>query len=236
MPETSSAVFPLPGNVGSLYTISAAEWAAINQQAAAVVSAQVIAEIVSSVIPNYPALLQVSSLWQTQTRAGLVAQAALVGIFAADVPPTLKQIQQATAGLADTAVLTPNQQFLWRLNFQALADHANTVLQSVTALAPSLSSFVAQSQQADTVLQRLSSQLPPDWQSIAGPLGLLTSGLAVLQGGWSTIAAQLQALSSGQVVFGTAGQVRAAVAEALPAWSALQTSAAGLDQNVAAGT
>jgi hypothetical protein len=231
MSDSINGVFPLPGAVGSLYQIGADQWTAINDQVAVVVEAQQIAGVIVKLIPNYPALLPVCVKWQSQTYGSLIAQAVLVGTFAASVPGVLSKIQEDTVSMADTDPLSPSQQFLWRVQFEAFANHASIVETSVAALAPDIAAFVTQNQTADTALEQIASSLPPDWQSIAGPLAGLESGFAAMQGGWSGISSQLQALASGQVNFTTAGQVRAAVAVAIPAWTALNQSAIAFDQH-----
>jgi hypothetical protein len=224
-------VFPLPGSVGALYEIGANQWTAINDQAGVVVEAQQIAQWVVQVIPNYRSLLPACVKWRSETYQSLLAQAVLVGMFAAGVPGGLSKIQQDIASMADADPLSRSQQFVWRVQFKAFANHAGAVEKSVAALAPDIADFVAENQTADVALEKIASSLPPEWRSIAGPLADLTSGFAAMQGGWTAISSQLQALASGESRFVTAGQARAAVAAAIPAWTALNQSAIAFDQH-----
>jgi hypothetical protein len=229
--DSTNSVFPLPGAVGTLYQISAEQWTAINQQVAVVVEAQQIAQIITQLIPNYPTLLPVCTKWRSQTYQSLIAQAVLVGTFAAGVPVVLSKIKQDTASMAEAEVPSPNQQFLWRVQFEAFANHAGAVETSVALLAPDIAAFVAQNQTADATLEQIADSLPPEFRSIAGPIANLDSGFAAVQGGWTSISSQLQALASGEVSFTTVGQVRAAAAAAIPAWTALNQSAIAFDQH-----
>jgi hypothetical protein len=228
---STSGVFPLPGAVGTLYQISAQQWTAINKQVAAVVEAQPIGRFIAEIIPNYPTLLPVCIKWQSQTYQSLIAHAVLVGIFAAGVPGVLSRMQQDTAAMADADAPSPNQQFLWRVQFEAFANHAGAVETSVAALTPDIAAFVAENQAADVTLEQIANSLPPEWQSIAGPISDLDNGFAAVRGGWSGISQQLQALAAGHVAFNTVGEVRAAVATATPAWTALNQSATAFDQH-----
>jgi len=231
MTDSTNSVIPLPGAVGALYQIGSDQWSAINAQAAVVVEAKQIAEVIVRLIPNYPTLLPVCAKWQSQTYQSLLAQAVLVGTFAAGVPAGLSKIQQDTTGMADTDMPTPSQLFLWRAQFEAFANHAGAIETSAAALSPDIAAFVAENQTADVTLERIASELPPGWQSIAGPLATLDSGFAAVRDGWSDISTQLQALASGELSFSTVGEVRSAVAAAIPAWTALNQSAIAFDEH-----
>ncbi|ALV04881.1 hypothetical protein [Roseateles depolymerans] len=236
MSNSPEYLFPLPGLVGSIYKVGADQWTAINDQAAAVVEAQSIKQLITRYIPNYPTLLPACIAWRAQTYQGLIEQAVLVGTFAASVPEVLSKIQQDVANMADDDALPSSQQFLWRVQFDSLAHHAGMVLTSVSALTPAVTTFVTENQTADVALDQIASSLPVGWQSIAGPLVDLSSGFAALDGGWNSIATQLQGLATGQANFTTAGQVRAALAAALPAWAALEQSAVAFDQHATSST
>lgn len=236
MSDFSEDVFPLPGSVGTLYQIGTDQWTALNDQAAVVVEAQQIAQLITRYIPNYPALLPVCVKWQSQTYQGLIEQAVLVGTFAAGVPEVLTRIQQDVVAMADGDALSPNQQFMWRVQFEALASHAGTVGTSVSALDPDIAAFVAENQAADVSLEQIASSLPTEWRSIAGPLAGLDSGFTALRGGWAGITSQLQSLASGQANFTTAGQVKIALAAAIPAWTALNQGAIAFDQHATSPT
>lgn len=227
----SNSVLPLPGSVGALYEISSDEWQAINDQSAVVVDAQQIAQVIVQVIPNYPTLLPVCSKWQTQTYQSVVAQAGLVGTFGSTVAAGLGQIRASLASVGDADPLAEGQQFICKVQFESFATHAGTVESSVAALAPDIAAFVRENQTADVSLAKLASSLPPQWQSVAGPISDLQSGFAAVQDGWSSISAQLQALAAGTVSFTTGGQARAAIDAAVPAWNALNASAVAFDQH-----
>ncbi|APC14643.1 hypothetical protein BLL42_02430 [Pseudomonas frederiksbergensis] len=232
MPNSiDDCVFPLPNDAGAIYEISLDQWNAFNSQAAVVVEARQIAQQIIKFIPNYPTLLPVCVKWRPKTYPALISNAVLVGVFAATVPPVLLKIQSDVAALPDTAPVPAGQLFMWRVQFEAFADHANVVNDNVVALAPDVASFVSENRQADISLGQIASSLPPEWQSIAGPLDTLSSGLTNLQGGWSSILSQLKALSNGSAHLATAGQVRAAVAMAIPAWNSLNSSAIAFDQH-----
>jgi len=226
---TNPGIFPLPGDVGALYSISSAEWEAINQRAAVVVESKAIAAEVVQYIPSYPTLLPTCVEWQSQTYQSLIAQAVLVGTFATSMLEALSQIRKSVDASADADPLDAGQKFLIRVKFEAIADQAGTVDTGVVALTPDVQAFVSENQKADASLQQIASSLPTGWGAIVGPIGRLSDGFAAVQHGWSGLATQLQALSRGQADSSTAGQVRAAVDAAVPAWTALCQSAVAFD-------
>ena len=62
-------------SVGNIFTIPASDWTMINKRVGEVLAAQIIQKSIAEYLPDYPALLSSSILWQQSTFSGLIAEA-----------------------------------------------------------------------------------------------------------------------------------------------------------------
>jgi hypothetical protein len=222
--------------VGALYTVTTAEWQAINQRTSDVLQLQQLAQTVEQYIPTYPALLAASTQWQSQTLPGLVQQSVQVGVVSADIAAALQTLQQSTAGLSPADPLPPTAQFIYSVKFGAIADQAGLAQTALQALSPGIDAFVTQNLQANADLVQLEQNVGTIVADVVGPLGTLNTGLDALANGWSALITQLQALSAPTARVTTDMLLQADIGAGLAQWTALNDSAVAFDSQVSTQT
>lgn len=220
-----SVDIPGAGTIGSVFSIPANDWTAMNARAAVVVADQNIAPEISQYIPNYPALLAACQQWPAQTFPGILAQAYETSVFASQAAKTLGELATDLAPLKPSDPLPQPITFIFTVQFAALRDSAGSQQTNAATLTNVFSAFVTENATADQALAAIANQLGPEWQSIAGPTGSLDAAMQAVQSGWGALATAFGAAASSQPTLTTAALLALDLQSVIASWTALSTEA-----------
>ena len=206
---------------GALFTVSNADWTAIDQRVASAIQFSDIAGTVSQYLPGFEALVRACRAWRDHTfvEIGLAAEC-LVG-YCGDAVREFGGLRAALAG----GDLTPALQHQVVDTVTALSVRTTTLNQQFHLVAGAVADFMEINQTVDRQVDKFVAQLGTDWKSILPATGRVDAASGRVRGIWQALSADLNALVSGQIEVDKAFVASLQIDQALLGWTDLQAEA-----------
>ncbi|HEY5820511.1 MAG TPA: hypothetical protein VIT20_00955 [Propionibacteriaceae bacterium] len=209
-------------SVGALFTVSAADWAAIDQRVQAVVRLSGIAGQVSQYLPQFEALVRVCEVWRDHTSSAIKSAAGALVAYCDQALVDFGTLQSELAG----GPLTPTLQGQVVATVTALSTRTSVLDQQFKVVADAVADFVQVNQGVDAAVDAFVARLGPQWRSILPQATRVDAVAGHVRGIWAALSADLGALVSEPIDVTQQFIATLEIKEALLAWAQLRTEAA----------
>ncbi len=206
---------------GALFTVSDADWAAIDQRVASAIQFSEIAGTVSQYLPGFEALVSACRAWRAHTLVEIKLAAGLLVGYCGDAGREFDDLRAALAG----GDLTPALQRRVVDTVTALSVRTTALNQQFHLVAGAVADFVEINQTVDGQVDKFVARLGTDWKSILPETHRIDAASGRVRGIWQALSADLSALVSGQIEVNKAFVASLQIDQALLGWTNLQAEA-----------
>ncbi|WP_025739131.1 hypothetical protein [Salinivibrio socompensis] len=186
-------------SVSSLFSVSHQDWLAINYRASAVVGLQAFRNYVSQIIPNYDALLEVSTKWQKSTYPNIKTYATNLVTYADNATTSFTALQSSVTGLSVNEPLPDSVKLDATMAIKDLHDNTIMLSDHFNTLNTDIAAFSEQNRIADAKAKELIHKFGPQWQNLADIITSVDNATGRVRGSWQAINDDLAAIATGDV-------------------------------------
>lgn len=212
-------------SLGSLFTIPADDWTALNRRVGLTYLAHGIAPVIAEYLPSYAALDAACARWRSATFGALVAQSGALAQYASGAEASFTGVQTAIAGLP------PGQQLPAPVLAQAgsaitaLAASTATFNATFGSLCDDVLAFTSANAATDAQIDAYRQRLGPDWTALGPETDAVDRAAGLVLGTWQAMAHDLAAIAADPIEITTQFLLSLEIAAALRSWQGLQAEA-----------
>lgn len=174
------------GDVTDLYTISVADWEAIDKRVNNVFRLRNIENVVSRTIPGYPDLLASSELWVDYTFNSLIVQSAEVVSYAERAIADFTALNNAVQTIQGD-VIPPAIQNQTRTVLSSLSDSTSRITQEVYGSSAQVTNFMQDNQVVDAEMAQNSGALGIFWEPLGKIITDVEHATGKVNGAWKAV-------------------------------------------------
>jgi len=213
-------------SLGSLFTIPANDWTAVNQRVGLTYLAHDVAPTIAQYLPSYPALDAACATWRDATFGALVTESGALAQYALSAETSFTGIQAAIAKLPPNQKLSPATLDQARSAIGTLAASTATLSTTFGGLRDDVLAFTSANAATDAQIDAYVRTLGPEWTALTAQTDALDRAAGLVLGTWQAMTHDLAAIAGDQIQITTQLLLSLEIASALLAWQNLQAEAA----------